>query len=234
MGNLLMLNAVGQHDNLSWNIVSWSIGAEWWVYMAAIGLFFTVNVKHPVRTLLVAAVNMAALTLLMYSSTKQNLDITFDRGVLRCLFEFSIGTCLYVLYQRDLGHQWLARTAVWVGVILAIIATLHWRLNDLLVIPLFSVLILTSVYNEGWVNRVLMLSWLQYLGKISYSVYLMHGVCFMLFWFLLPELTRVLGITSLSVFQTFIYGVSFMALTIVSAGFSFKYIEVPGRTLFRS
>jgi peptidoglycan/LPS O-acetylase OafA/YrhL len=234
IGNLLMLNAVGQHDNLSWNIVSWSIGAQWWVYLAAIGLFFTVNVKHPMRTVLVVVVNIAALALLMYSSTKQNLDITFHRGVLRCLFEFSIGTCLYVFYQRGLARQLLEKTAVWMVVILAIIATFHWCLNDLLVIPLFSLLILTSVYNKGWVNRLLMGSWLQYLGKISYSIYLMHGVYFMFCWFLLPEFTRYLGITSLSVFQIFIYCVSFMALTIISAGFSFKYIEVPSRTLFRS
>lgn len=234
LGNILMLNAVGQHDNLSWNIVSWSIGAQWWVYMAAIGLFFTVNVKHPMRTMLVAVVNMAALALLMYSSAKQNLDITFDRGVLRCLFEFSIGTCLYVVYQRGVAQLFLAKTFVWVGGVVAICAVLHWRLNDLLVVPLFSLLILSSVYNSRGVNRLLLSKWLQYFGKISYSMYVIHGVFFMVFWFLLPELTRHYLITSLSMLQIIIYSVSFLALTIICASLSFKYIEVPGRTLFRS
>src|SRR5579859_5492186 len=34
--NLLMTHAMNQHVYLSWNIVSWSIGAEWWSYVAAL------------------------------------------------------------------------------------------------------------------------------------------------------------------------------------------------------
>ena len=234
LSNVLMLNAVGVHDTLSWNIVAWSIGAEWWVYIAAIGLFFAVNVKHPIRTLLIAVINMAALTLLVYSSQKQNLDITFDRGIFRCLFEFTIGTCLYVFYQRGIAKQWLSRTISTLTVSLLIIAVLHWRLNDLLVIPLFCLLIVGAVYNKSAVYSLLMGRALQYLGKISYSIYMMHGVCFMLFWFLLPEFALGQQIEHLSVIQTVIYCCSFIALTIGSAALSFRFIEVPGRTLFRS
>ncbi len=233
LSNVLMLNAVGVHDTLSWNIVAWSIGAEWWVYIAAIGLFFAVNAKHPIRTGLIAIINMAALTLLVYSSANQNLDITYDRGIFRCLFEFTIGTCLYVFYQRSVAKQWLGSNVVILTVTVAIIAVLHWRFNDLLVIPLFCLLILSAIYNKSVAHSLLMGKTLQYLGKISYSIYMMHGVCFMLFWFLMPELARYLNITQFTPLQTTIYCVSFLALTFGSAALSFRFIEVPGRTLLR-
>lgn len=233
VANLLLLNAVGTDDTLSWNIVSWSIGAEWWVYIVAIGLFFTINVKHPIRTLLVAIVNGVALVLLVQYSDNKNLDITFDRGVLRCLFEFTLGCCLYVVYQRRLGCHVLASPVLFVGNLLMILAVLHWRLMDLLIIPLFGLLILTSIENKSVVNKVLMQPVLQYLGKISYSIYMMHGVCFMLFWFLLPELTRYLSISQLSSGQILLFCLSFLALTLGSAALTFNMVEVPGRTLYR-
>ncbi|MCG7531173.1 acyltransferase [Psychrobium sp. MM17-31] len=234
LSNVLMLNAVGVHDTLSWNIVAWSIGAEWWVYIAAIMLFFTVNLKHPLRTLLVAMVNFVALALLMYSSDKQNLDITFDRGLLRCLFEFSIGACLYVFYQRGIAQSALSLNRIALITLVAVIAVLHWRLNDLLIIPLFCLLILTAVYNRSHFYHLLMTPALQYLGKISYSIYMMHGVCFMLYWFLLPELAIAFEIQQLSIPLLMLYTASFLTLTLISAALSFRFIEVPGRVLFRA
>lgn len=35
LDNLLLVNSMNQHIYLSWNIVSWSIGAEWWAYVCA-------------------------------------------------------------------------------------------------------------------------------------------------------------------------------------------------------
>lgn len=227
--HLLFTNAMNQHVYLSWNMVSWSIGAEWWTYVAAIGVLAFVPARVLGYWLLLMLCGALGLVALVYSLPEKNLDITFNYGFVRCLCEFVIGLGLYRIYQQRLLLQWLARDSLILVLLLLILIIFHWRLPDLLVVPVFCTLILAAAYNQTRVAKFLNLRWLQYLGDISYSVYLVHGIWFMVFWFAFPFLKSHLGGELLSPLWAWLYAVVFVLLTLGSAHLTHRYIELAGR-----
>lgn len=233
ISNIFLTNAMNQHTYLSWNIVSWSIGAEWWTYIFGIGLFYFISDKNKNYLIAITLLSIIGLFLLMYFNPKNSLDITYNLGFLRCLFEFSLGVISYKLFKSEIGKSVLHKDRYFFMVLISIIAVFHWRFNDLLTIPLFSMLVLCAASNQGSVLRLLSISSLQSLGRVSYSIYLMHGVWFMIFWFALPIIKRTWLIESFSLIEVALYVVTFITLTLVSANFSYRYVEVPFRYSFK-
>lgn len=232
VSNIFLTNAMNQHTYLSWNIVSWSIGAEWWTYLYGIGLFYCIGNKRKKNMIAVTMLSLIGLFLLVYFYPNNTLDITYDFGFLRCLFEFSLGVMSYKVFKLELGQCIFHKDRYFFMALIAILAVFHWRFNDLLTIPLFSILVLCAASNQGSVLRVLSTSSLQNLGRISYSIYLMHGVWFMLFWFALPIIKRTWLIESFTLLEVAIYAITFITLTLISAKFSYQFVEVPFRYSF--
>lgn len=231
--NLLFLNAMNQHEYLSWNMVSWSIGAEWWTYVAALGVIIGLWQQPLPRVLAAMLVAFGSLALLVYWLPEKKLDITFNYGFLRCLFEFVIGLGVYQFFRRSFGHRWLQMDLTFWLLMLLVVIIFHFRLPDLWVIPVFGLLILATAHNRTGVFTFLNWQLLQYLGKISYSIYLIHGVWFLIFWFALPAFKVALGVAQLPLLFKLAYAVTFLALTLVAAHFSYRYIEMPGRRWFK-
>ncbi|WP_331345952.1 acyltransferase [Cellvibrio sp. UBA7661] len=230
--HLLFTNAMNQHEYLSWNMVSWSIGAEWWTYIAALGLIIGLWKKS--LPIVVIAMSAAFLCLagLVYWLPEKKLDITFNYGFWRCLFEFIIGLGIYQFYVRNCVHRWLKRDIVFAALLLGIAATFHFKWPDLIVIPLFALLILSAAYNNNVFFTLLQKPLLQYLGTISYSIYLMHGLWFFVFWFSFPFVKVEYELEQMPLLAKCGYILIFIALTLGSAHFSYRYIEVPGRRWF--
>lgn len=85
----------------------------------------------------------------------------------------------------------------------------------------FFAITIYAVAREGLFNRFLELSWMKYLGKISYGLYVYH-------YFLIFFASRNQDLITLSFDQAqFVTAVVSFAATILVAGFSFKYIERP-------
>lgn len=232
ISNVFLTNAMNQHTYLSWNIVSWSIGAEWWAYIYAIWLLYFIYSNSLKPTITVTVVSFVGLISLVYFHKGNNLDITFDFGFLRCLFEFSLGVVSYKVFKSQYGCKIFQQDRYFLITLLAILCIFHWKINDLFTIPLFIVLVLCAASNQNNVVKLLSMPFLQYLGRISYSIYLMHGVWFLVFWFFLPVIKRYWLIESLSLAQMISYITTFITLTIVSAIYSYRYIEAPFRYSF--
>jgi peptidoglycan/LPS O-acetylase OafA/YrhL len=229
--NLVLINAMNQHNYLSWNIVAWSIGAEWWTYVAAIFILPLVYQKRNFQILLMALLSLVALCSMVYF--KKNLDITFDYGFFRCISEFFLGATVYQLYLKSIGKKWFAKDIMFSTSILLLALTFHFKWNDLFTIPIFCFLILSSVYNEGHVKQMLEGKWPSYLGEISYSIYMMHGFWFMVFWFCLPYLKSEYEILQLTIWMKIIYVLLFLLLTVTSAHFTYRFIELRTRKCMR-
>ncbi|NEX92308.1 acyltransferase [Caulobacter sp. 17J65-9] len=230
--NFLLTNAMNQHVYLSWNIVSWSIGAEWWTYFVGIGLLAATGRAWSGALLLIGGyLLLAALVLLLPAG---DLDITFDYGFFRCLFGFAMGVGLHALYRRGWARAWLASDAAVVAVLLLLAMKFHWGWHDLVAPPLFALLALAGAYNRAGFARLLAARPPQYLGEISYSIYLMHGVWFMVFWTFLPRLKTAFHLERLPPAWSLAYAVLFVALSIGSAALTHRFVEAPGRRLFRA
>jgi peptidoglycan/LPS O-acetylase OafA/YrhL len=225
--NVFMIHAMNQHAYLSWNIVSWSIAAEFWTYIIAIGIIPLV-VKYKWKACTAILVLAIAILFSLFYNLERKLDITFNYGWLRCLAEFSLGTILYFLYLSPSIRK--ACGKVWLFPLVAgfILIHFHFNGNDLLVLPLFGLLILSAAVSEGNVYRFFNSKILTYLGKISYSIYMMHGVWFMVFWFTIPYLKNYLNVDYLYLIRPSI-AVLFISITVLSASLAHTHVEVKFR-----
>lgn len=230
--HLLFTHAMNQHVYLSWNMVSWSIGAEWWTYVVALLLIISLWRRSLMITLGSIFIALAGLTALVYWLPDNNLDITFNYGFFRCFFEFLIGFASYRFYQLQLGKCWLQRDLCSFLLLIIVATIFHFKLPDLFILPVFVLLILSVAHNQSHLGRLLNWPAVQYLGTISYSVYLIHGVWFLLFWFLLPWIKAEFVLQQLPLQWKLIYVATFLLATLVSAHFTYRYIEVPGRRWF--
>lgn len=231
---LIFTNAMNQHVYLSWNIVSWSIGAEWWTYFAGILLLPLINRRRNTIATLTIILAFGLLAGLVCWRQPHTLDITFDYGFYRCLFEFTTGIALYQLYLNRTGKSWLANDVTFLMLSLAILAVFHWDFNDLVIIPIYGTLILAASYNDTLAKKLLNKPLLQYLGKISFSIYLVHSVWLMVFWYLLPQLNLISGDSGMPVTGKVLYVLVFMALTVACSHFTYHYVEVKSRNIIRN
>lgn len=182
--HLLLMQNWGFTAELTWNHPAWSISTEWAAY-----LFFPLAVvalrwdRLPSWLLVLAALALMAglhAVFVLYGADTLGKAIT-RIGVLRCLFEFSLGNIACVLWQRwreTRGTAWLAALAS-----LAIAAAgLLLRLPESAFVPaLFFTAILALALDRGPVARALSGKVMVYLGEISYSTYLVHFLLFILF-----------------------------------------------------
>ncbi|WP_443747209.1 acyltransferase family protein [Asticcacaulis solisilvae] len=228
--NLLMTHAMNQHVYLSWDIVSWSIGAEWWTYVATLPLLlFWVRMPGWSAGLTVV-VTFACLAGLVAALPDKNLDITFNWGFFRCLSGFVIGMAVWKTWKAG-ALKWAGHDLVLVVLLAGLAAAFHFKTfgpyGDLMVVPAFALLVVGLAHNSGAVQAVLNTKPLQYLGRISYSLYLVHGVAFSAFWFLMPWAKAHLGVPTEA--GRWLYAAGFIAIVVVVSHLTYAFVERPAR-----
>ncbi len=184
--HLLLLQSFGIHSIFTWNVPSWSISAEWWCYMLfpLIVLMLSKNNKTVfLLIILSASIYFSILYLLPRTNpfmpaapVPHNLDVTYDYGFLRGLAGFMAGMVTYILYQQRKLNQIFSKDIVGIIVVGITLFALHRGVNDIIYIPLFMLVVLGIGANTGIIHKIFMVRPLQYLGTISYSIYLMHGL----------------------------------------------------------
>lgn len=229
LANLLMFHAMTPGAGLTWNIVSWSIAAEWWVYAVApllIPLLARGRTKASWACMALGCVILVSLYILIGRDT---LDITYDWGVIRGLGGFLIGLGLYRISDAMQGQPGWMADAIAAMALLGLGWVMQTDANDLLAIAPFVLLVLVGTCREGLFHKFLRQSIPLYLGRISYSIYLAHGLVFMLFWFGAPGL----GLTFRHPAAAWSFALVFGSLTIGLAALTYRYIEQPGQRLGR-
>lgn len=172
LANMLMVHAHGVTKALTFNGPSWSIAAELWAYLAF--AVFAVQVRAPRTRLTLAAAISLGLYVAMRVFHPANIDLTFDFGVVRCLAGFFLGIVTFEVTRRiGAGSE-----AVCVGagvVLVALLATSTDGSLDYAVPSASAVLIgAVALTRGGRFGRLLELKPLVWLGKVSFSVYMVH------------------------------------------------------------
>jgi peptidoglycan/LPS O-acetylase OafA/YrhL len=169
-GSLLLLNAAGLYDTITWNGPSWSISAEWIVGLAFPLLVPVVARLRPTGLLLLYVATLAGFALLS-AGPQHDLDLTSDWGVPRCFLGFTGGMVLYRVWQ-DGAPRWMATDAAALATAGGIVLAMHLNMRGIFVMPLFGLLILCLAQNTARVGRALGTRPMIFLGEISYAVYL--------------------------------------------------------------
>jgi peptidoglycan/LPS O-acetylase OafA/YrhL len=183
--NVFLLQSFGVCRIYNWNIPSWSISAEWGAYLLFPFLALWISRQRKWAPVLLAVGVVAAWICIEYALPRRNpinpaipvphnLNTTFDYGWLRGVAGFSAGMIMYQLYRLSGIDRVMGSDAASALILLLVAAGLHFAVNDALVVALFAAVVLNFALNNGVLHRVCNNRVLQYLGDISYSIYLMQ------------------------------------------------------------
>jgi peptidoglycan/LPS O-acetylase OafA/YrhL len=208
-----------------WNIPSWSIGTEIFAYclfpLAARGLRLWPRVAG--LALLGACIGFYAWV----AAGTGSLDIVYGTAPLRCLAGFLLGMLVYQQRSRIAALPDVVLSAGQIGALVAILLCLAVPVNDVLLIPPFLVLVAFTWTDTGWLARQLSRPAFQFLGEISYSVYLTHFSVVLLLFPVTLSLGSRLGLDPLTA-RAIWFVVGTVSVIVFSFG-TYRLIEVPAR-----
>jgi peptidoglycan/LPS O-acetylase OafA/YrhL len=101
-------------------------------------------------------------------------DGTTVQPLLRCFGGFVLGLLTYRLAQWSRVLAWASHDVTLGAVIVLLVAGFALGAHDLVVYPLFAVLVLGLYGNQGRIGGVLGSFPIYWLGLVSYSLYLLH------------------------------------------------------------
>jgi len=172
--NLFLAHSLNLHNYLTWNIPSWSISVEWYMYLIFPFLVPFVHKMSNIFKTVVYGLCICGLYVLS-ASVGGHLDITYNYGFIRCFFEFISGMILYHVYAKDVLSRFFSKSIALVIPGAVAFSIMHFGINDVFAVPVFAVIILAAAHSDGVAARCLNLKPMNYLGEISYSIYLSHA-----------------------------------------------------------
>ena len=206
----------GFNRGLTWNFPSWSISAEWFAYLLfplfAIG---SARTKRPLH--------WGCLALLLYAiPSALGLEENSVRwALLRVSSEFLAGCFLFRLYRSGFVcpiRPWLS------GLLCISICSIcsGYGISRACSLPFFALLIWgLATYQEGILSGPIAVYW----GKVSYSLYMTHGLCQIV-------LNRALPVARFESASVLIRAEIILAygfVVLVSAVLTYHLVEVPAR-----
>ncbi|GAA0367184.1 acyltransferase [Bowmanella denitrificans] len=193
--HLLLLQAAGTHNEATWNSPSWSISVEWMVYFLFPWLALLLakgNKATPWLLLLFCAAGYLAIMFYFqpaywarrwdllgipveYPYPTGTIDVLTGSAILRCLCGFILGMLCHRVYMLGMAAKWATRRFLPWLIILVLVAGWHGQwLIDPLAVVLFTGLILCLANSPKGNGKGLERPVWQWLGDISYSMYLLH------------------------------------------------------------
>jgi peptidoglycan/LPS O-acetylase OafA/YrhL len=179
--NVFLLHGLGFIPDFTWNLPSWSISTEFYVYVA----FASVCVwfGRPSAPIAGGAAVLAAL--MFYTLIAGHVGAPpLYAAVPRCICEFFIGVLVYRLFR--LVSPSVLRGISWfevplVVLMIGLVSVASRSQLSLLTPVLFGLTVFVFAPGGGMVSRVLECRPLQDIGEISYSIYLVHFVVLTIF-----------------------------------------------------
>ena len=174
MSNLLLIQALGLHDNVTYNLPAWSISTEFYTYLLFSGILLLL--KKRVALVFASGLLIAA-------------SITLDSGkishmIFRCLEGFFVGVIAYQCYValskrqvHDCEYGW-HKDMLGIFSLAGLVVFLSMKGDggyDVLMLPLVAILILSiAATPKGLLSTILEVAPLAWVGKVSYSIYMVH------------------------------------------------------------
>jgi peptidoglycan/LPS O-acetylase OafA/YrhL len=243
LANIFLLQGLHVLPRLTWNTPSWSISCEFLAYVLFSALVLTGLARH--RLFPPVAAVTAATLYVGVAYGWGTLDVTYDWGILRCVAGFLLGMVIYRARDdiQSINWQGLAGAGEVVLLIL-LIATLSFASGATLVmsVAVFVGLVALLQFDHGPIAWILMSRPAQFLGRVSYSIYMVHLVLLICMSIIVKRLFGVtVAINPATQSPTFAIGLwpgdllAFAAVVCVLATASVTYavIEAPARRFGR-
>ncbi len=229
--NIFLLQSFGIEGGRGWNGPAWSIAAEMWTYLLY-AVIFVIARRWFVG---IAGLLVLAAGVWLFANAP-DLHVTFEGGIVRCIFGFSVGVLTYKAFRQfgGLHGQLWEALAIALVIAFASFAAGAWTFFAPLV---FALTIMALATQSGLVSALLRRPFFQLLGLISYSIYMVH----VFVQGRLGELLQMTDLIDISVDaqgRTLLTGspwvgnavtVAMLALLIGVSWLSYRLVEKPGR-----
>lgn len=214
------LNPHGQ----TWNVQSWSISVEFWLNLA-----FFCWIRRSTSSLGLLMMSIAGLVIIhgltgSIDTTYQNYFQVINSGLLRGWSSFVLGVLAYRgwLWAREQDWQPWAITLGECIAVLCVLALFFGRGESMKPMQIFAPLVfapLVTIFalEQGLLARLS--TRCQWLGTISYSIYLNHLVVLML----VDTGLKGLGMSHAALTPIYLSGLLLYSMA------TYRWIEVPGR-----
>jgi peptidoglycan/LPS O-acetylase OafA/YrhL len=159
-----------------WNGPAWSLSAEVFGYaLFPVLAHFLIRRRSPVGSIgyAVASLGILMLLLAMFGHTQDSPTGSF--GLIRMIFGFVAGMAMARCFQLwPEAKSWANALAI--ASVVVIVATLSVRYINMFVVFGFCGLIFALAYQKGIINTLLSSRPAMFLGRISFSLYMIHYV----------------------------------------------------------
>jgi peptidoglycan/LPS O-acetylase OafA/YrhL len=243
LANIFLVQGLHTLAGSSWNIPSWSISCEFAAYLVFAVAALTGAIHRRLFFPFISLVAGCTYSILAFEY--DGLDVTYDWGGLRCLAGFFLGATV-VGVNRPPGDRpaqsWFNGAAVATFVSIFAVMQLASGPAVVLVVPLFVIAIALLQADKGPLARILMHRSIQYLGRVSYSIYMVQAptiICLLIAMKRLfkvppvqdPHTQRITLMINPWIGDLLVL-VTVLAVLLI-AGISYAWIESPGRALGR-
>jgi peptidoglycan/LPS O-acetylase OafA/YrhL len=222
--NILLVQAWGFNDQLTFNYVSWCMSAEWFCYLA---LPVIVLAFRHFGYVGLTVLGVAMVVLLEVGTVSG--QIPFESwleantwGAYRAFADFTFGALIAVAV-RDSRWKLTSHQPAWIMFALSIVAMLSQEGSYLILMLLAGSMYLAALAERNNPGGASWLKVLSPIGQVSFGIYLIHPVIetvfFSVLWRKLIAPTEMVGF--------YVYWLVPMALTIVVAMLSARYFETP-------
>ncbi|MEG3123309.1 acyltransferase family protein [Sphingomonas sp. GB1N7] len=210
-----------------WNTPTWSISVEILSYAIFPFLAFFLTKRRIATTVILL---FSALFYVIISFYFENLDFIGRIAVLRCFAGFGLG--MIICHKRMLIDNISGKilSIFQLLILCGIFLAMKKNINDGMIIPLLCGLVLFTSCDRGLLSDIISGKIFQFLGKISYSIYLNH-VCLLLI--VQPIWSRMIVAINRSFYfdSLWLYPI-FFGLVIAISTVTYRYVELPlGRYL---
>jgi peptidoglycan/LPS O-acetylase OafA/YrhL len=231
VSTLTLTNGVGLIDRLVLNAPTWSISAEFYTYIVfAISCYF-LRGKKLIWFLSVSAALMYALTI--WGSAQVHgcvsygkcLDLTYDFGFPRCISTFFLGALSAAFCKTETKFNKNYLQIIGLGLFSFVLATMdRFHVTAFLSPLIFAILVASVSTDEGVLAHILKTRFFQMLGRLSFSIYLMHGCALIFFRAFLDHVGTG--------WPLYAYTVVYLIFVISMSSFTYRFIENPFRVYF--
>lgn len=202
---------------MSINYPAWSISAEMISYLVFGLIVLLLPGKKYIAFFLLILVSG------LFIISRGEYLLAYDYGFVRGMLCFSLGIFTHLLLSRKSFQLSFLEIPFLVFLVIAMYSVHHWDLNLWkLVFPvIFSIGIIIFASSTGIVSQLLSSKPFQYLGKISYSIYLNHALVLILVNVVLFRLLKC-PVAEWTIGISLIISIS---LTVLYSNFTYEIIE---------
>lgn len=233
---------------LTWNFPAWALSAEFAAYLAMslMVLAFPARGLRRIAAALIAVASAIIFHRELIGSPEYNVI-----SVARCLTGFFVGFLLFDLWRVAALRTEATATIVQAAALIAFVLALAGRFDGwayFIYFPVCALLVFAFATDRGWFARALSQGPLNWIGKMSFSLYMIHGVIVIFMQAGFAALGRALG-QDYFITYTHAYGppvelislgaawandvltVSYFIMVVGATMLLFRYVENPTRAV---